>query len=144
MKKICFKCRLEKDISEFHKSKKSGLQSYCKLCRRNLDQFCWNNKSVKEKQDKIKRGKLLREEKRKYIFEFLTKNPCVDCGESDPIVLEFDHQKDKKFCISTGGSRGYSLDKLKSEIEKCQVRCANCHRRKTAKDFNWYKFKIKE
>jgi hypothetical protein len=31
------------------------------------------------------------------------------------------------------------LNQVKNEIEKCDVRCANCHRRKTAKDFNWYK-----
>jgi 5-methylcytosine-specific restriction endonuclease McrA len=28
---------------------------------------------------------------------------------------------------------------LKNEIEKCQILCANCHLRKTANDFNWYK-----
>ena len=61
---------------------------------------------------------------------------CIDCGESDPIVLDFDHQLDKKFCISR--YRGHGIKALEGEIAKCVVRCSNCHRRKTAKDFGWY------
>ena len=37
--------------------------------------------------------------------------------------------------------RAVSLDTLKKEIDKCEIRCANCHRRKTAKQFNFYKTK---
>lgn len=144
MKKICFKCKVEKELNDFHKKKKNKTQSYCKQCRKQMDQSFWNEKTPEERQEKMKRGKFLQEEKRKYLCNFLSKNPCIDCGESDPIVLEFDHQRDKKFDISYGCSRNFSLDKLKLEIEKCQIRCANCHRRKTAKDYNWYRFKIKE
>jgi hypothetical protein len=28
---------------------------------------------------------------------------------------------------------------LKAEIAKCQVRCANCHRRRTAAQFGWWR-----
>jgi len=56
--------------------------------------------------------------------------------ESDYIVLEFDHKHDKKYNVSA--MHTLSLELLIKEIEKCEVRCANCHRRKTAHQFNWH------
>ena len=54
----------------------------------------------------------------------------MDCGESDPLVLEFDHLRDKSFAISRGwADRGW--ESILREIEKCEVVCANCHRRRT-------------
>jgi hypothetical protein len=64
-----------------------------------------------------------------------------DCGEKNPVVLEFDHIQDKKCDISRMLANGLSIKTIKAEISKCEVRCANCHRRKTAKDYNWYKNK---
>jgi len=61
-----------------------------------------------------------REERRKYLLN----HPCVDCGESDPVVLTFDHRdQSKKKC------RINSLHSLRYEAKKCDVRCANCHLR---------------
>lgn len=66
------------------------------------------------------------------LWEYLGDHPCVDCGEEDPIVLEFDHVAGtKEFPVSEGVSRMYSIKKIKAEIDKCEVRCANCHRRVT-------------
>jgi len=62
-------------------------------------------------------------------------HPCVDCGECDPIVLQFDHTRGKKFNIGDAGRKGLSLPVVLREISKCEVRCANCHQRKTARDF---------
>jgi hypothetical protein len=31
--------------------------------------------------------------------------------------------------------------RVRAEIEKCDVRCVNCHRRKTARDFGWLKIR---
>lgn len=63
-----------------------------------------------------------------------------DCGENDPACLDFDHIKGEKIdSVSQLCMRAYSLNKILKEIEKCELRCANCHRKKTAKDFNWYK-----
>jgi 5-methylcytosine-specific restriction endonuclease McrA len=62
---------------------------------------------------------------------------CKDCGEKDPLVLEFDHQdpKTKKFNI---GMRVHgSIAKLMDEIAKCDVRCANCHRRRTFRESHY-------
>lgn len=71
---------------------------------------------------------------RKLILDHLQMNPCVDCGERDPIVLEFDHRGEKKFNISAAYTVGYSVAAVSAEIAKCDVRCANCHRRKTYKE----------
>jgi hypothetical protein len=68
---------------------------------------------------------------RAFITAHLKANPCVDCGETDPVILEFDHLKTKDFNISDAARKGVSIKKLNDEIAKCEVRCANCHRRKT-------------
>lgn len=56
---------------------------------------------------------------------------CTDCGESNPIVLDFDHLKNKKYNISRMVHDGFSWKAIKKEIEKCEVVCANCHRIRT-------------
>jgi len=69
---------------------------------------------------------------RAFVCQYLSEHPCADCGESDVCVLEFDHVRGEKHgAISNMVRTGTSLETLKSEVEKCEVRCANCHRRKT-------------
>ena len=71
---------------------------------------------------------------RKFVIEYLSVNPCVDCGESNPIVLDFDHVRgDKTDSVSRMVMVGFSIKKISEEINKCDVRCANCHRIVTAK-----------
>lgn len=75
----------------------------------------------------------IRENCSKYIDEYLLSHPCITCGESDPIVLEFHHRnpEDKLGCIANLVS--WSLTIVMQEIEKCDVMCANCHRKVTHK-----------
>jgi hypothetical protein len=68
------------------------------------------------------------------LIEFFRTHPCVDCGETDPLVLEFDHLGDKRFTISHNFS-GRNWQSILKEMEKCDVVCANCHRRRTARQF---------
>jgi len=65
------------------------------------------------------------------LLEYFKEHPCADCGQTDPVALEFDHLRDKSFAIGTALTR-YGWDKIVAEIEKCEVVCANCHRRRTA------------
>lgn len=87
----------------------------------------------KNREDLYVAQKRHREKIRMYLFSFLSKKSCVDCGENDPIVLEFDHNSKKgKFkAVSDLLSGHYSWQSVEKEIHKCEIRCANCHRRKT-------------
>lgn len=77
---------------------------------------------------------------KQFVWDYLLEHPCVDCGESDPIVLEFDHVRGEKIInISNAVGHGWGREKILAEIEKCDVRCANCHRRKTHSRSNWFK-----
>jgi hypothetical protein len=52
----------------------------------------------------------------------------MDCGFRGHFeALQFDHLRDKVGNVSEMVARGFSLERLKKEIEKCQVVCANCH-----------------
>lgn len=79
-----------------------------------------------------------------WICEYLIKHPCVDCGETDIRVLEFDHQRDKTVSIGQMLTGWYGVDTIQSEIEKCEVVCANCHKRRTDSSFDNYRHKFLE
>lgn len=68
------------------------------------------------------------------IGRYLLDHPCVDCGEVDVRVLEFDHRpgQPKTENIATLVRKRVAWTSILSEIEKCDVRCVNCHRRKTS------------
>lgn len=79
------------------------------------------------------------ERNREWILQYLSENHCVDCGENRVACLQFDHVRGvKKDNVATLIKGGYSLETVKAEVEKCEVRCANCHAIKTALDFEWY------
>jgi hypothetical protein len=63
----------------------------------------------------------------------------VDCGEKDWLVLQFDHVHSKLDHVSWLIGSGCSPVQLQRELSKCEVRCANCHRRKTAVARNWFR-----
>ena len=144
--KTCSTGEIEKPLSHVNKNhlKKDGLQTECRECSNNRSRNYYERNKEKQKKQ-IYEAKLKRIEKnRRFIFDYLTEHNCVDCTESDPRVLEFDHQRDKENNISKLLHDGASQSKIQEEIDKCEVRCANCHRRKTAIDFGWYTHRMFE
>lgn len=137
--RICTKCGVEKNLLENFSIKKNGRDTRCKDCL-----SLYKKKHYKKNKNYYKAKAIISNAKGRarnlqYTIDYLKGHPCVDCGEKDPIVLEFDHIKDKIMSISKICGAALSLDMLKIEIKKCEVRCANCHRRKTAQQCNWYK-----
>jgi hypothetical protein len=65
------------------------------------------------------------------LKEIKESSGCFDCGETNHIVLDFDHLKDKKYNVSRMIHDGFSWAAIKKEIAKCEVVCANCHRIRT-------------
>jgi hypothetical protein len=72
-----------------------------------------------------------------FVLEYLKSRPCIDCGEADPVVLEFDHVGPKRADVSTLVRRGVLRSVLVAEMARCDVVCANCHRRRTAQRRGW-------
>lgn len=67
------------------------------------------------------------------LLAYLVEHPCVDCGEADLRVLEFDHRDGarKTAEVTKLAADGVTWTAVLREIEKCDVRCANCHRART-------------
>jgi len=120
-KKKCSICNRSKGLHLFgiYNSSPDGLKSSCLSCSR---------KNAGER----------RGEARKAVYEYLLRHPCVDCGETNPVVLEFDHLNGKNMDISEMIGKGYSIKSIMKEIEKCEVVCSNHHSIRTARRANWY------
>ena len=112
-KKNCPKCSESKKLSEFYKRTDSNnliaTYSYCIKC--------WNKLSTKRQKDT-----------KKWCLEYKG-NKCKKCGYNKyPEALDFHHREraDKKFSISQ--MKSCSIEKLKKELDKCDLLCCRCHR----------------
>ena len=79
------------------------------------------------------------------LVDYLKDKECLDCGEKNPMVLDFDHlpKYEKRFSIARAISASTrSWDSIFLEIKKCEIVCANCHRIRTSTRSNDRKFQI--
>src|SRR5690242_6245481 len=132
--KMCSKCGLVLPKSAFAQRSKDGAtcNSYCRSCQREYYRLHYRQNSEHHNRRRMINAARQRARNRKALVELLRLHRCVDCGEGDPRVLEFDHVRGPK-CGNIGDlvARPAAWDRILSEIAKCEVRCANCHRRKT-------------
>ncbi len=106
-----------------YKDKKDQARAAAKHYQENKEKIIARS-SARNRRQKKKNKEFVDRVKRMYN--------CVDCGESNPVVLEFDHVRGKKRrAIADMVGNYYSIETIKKEIRKCEIRCANCHRKKT-------------
>ena len=142
--KLCSICKTIKPVSCFdkNKSKKFGLHSNCKVCRK-PETKRWYSAHKEEQLKRVrKNAKSARKELELFLINYFLHHPCIDCDEKDILVLEFDHLRDKDRDIGSMMRSRVSLSSIKKEIEKCVVRCSSCHRRKTMIENNSYRYRF--
>lgn len=123
---LCCKCE----------QREQTCKGYCAECRSAyIKQHYVNNKAYYKAKVKDRKVAL-----RYQLWRYLKEHPCIDCGETDTICLEFDHVRGEKTReVTRMVQHGVSWDKVLLEIDKCDIRCASCHSKKTAKSSgHWF------
>jgi len=140
---ICTRCKLDKPEQFFSwKNRLKGKKSlWCKSCMSDHQKGLWSRSETR----KSSVTKSTHEKKKRNLqlaWDYLAANPCSNCGEDNPIVLEFHHRDpaSKYRTVSYLAGTSCSIEKIILEIGKCDILCSNCHRIVTAKDQGWYKY----
>ncbi len=119
------------------RTRPSGYKDYCKACysarekqRRKDNPEKYKQAQIRHKENKTKRViGLSYQEKRKVLDTTKREKGCYFCSEDTPICLDFHHRdmEQKEFTVSKCFHKEISI--LLEEISKCEVVCANCHRK---------------
>lgn len=127
LQKQCRACKEVKELENFHYSRGNWV-ALCTPCLRERNRRYYLNRRIDIKE---------------WLFDYLSQNPCIDCGESDPMRLQLDHRDDKKFNLGKAlVGKSKSLADVQAEVAKCDVRCANCHQVKTHGEQNTWKYRM--
>jgi hypothetical protein len=137
--KRCGTCGESRPLDAFAVSRRAGdgRQARCRAC--------WRDWYVDNRDQHLTAVALRRAQVRaahqQRLAEHLRTHPCVDCGESDLRVLDFDHEEpcDKTADVARLAAMNIAWERIAAEIAKCSVRCANCHRRRTAEMFGYWR-----
>ncbi len=143
--KICTKCQQQLPITSYNVKKinKNGtpqLQSLCKECNKVYQKQHY----VSNKDHYANKARNWEKDYRIKVYSTLMKicqDGCVECGEKSFECLQFNHidPSNKTDSVSSMITNSKNLNVILEEVKKCEILCANCHAKKTAKQFGWYK-----
>jgi len=118
--KKCNRCQEEKLLNEFYtRGKNKNPQSMCKMC---FNSYCverWTQRKI----DAITyKG-----------------SECVDCKIKYPeepyVIFDFHHRDPSEKDVDWSKLRLMSKEKIKLELDKCDLLCSNCHRKRHHQEF---------
>ncbi len=140
-KKRCSSCGNVKPLEQFHKNNRraDGRTTYCAACKVEYNSAYYQRTKERHNPGRVERRRRQREENTRRLIEYLLEHPCVDCGETDILVLQFDHQGDKEANICDLVRDSAPWGRVERESAKCGVVCANDHQRRTARTGGWRK-----
>jgi len=132
--RACTKCGELKPLEAFPPVRRGEpkLQTWCRECFAAYGREYYRKNREAQKARLLRNTAARRADNKRQMIEYLRAHPCVDCGESDIVVLQFDHLADKEREVSSMLAGGWSWAAIEKEIAKCEIRCANCHRLRTA------------
>lgn len=141
--KTCSKCSKDKILDDFYNDvrQSSGKRPECKECNSTQGKTKYATDEVfreKKLANTAEQNRTRRREMTIRVLTILKHTGCKDCGETNPVVLDFDHMRDKTDGISRMIRNHASWETIELEIAKCEVRCACCHRKKTALERGYY------
>ena len=137
--KSCTKCSEIKSLEDFawKNQSKNQRNTWCKACMKIYDRLRQESKVYLERKNTL--AKARQTVARYYILNILKNSSCIDCSNDNPIVLEFDHRDPDSKSYNISEMLDFSTETIQKEIDKCDIRCANCHAIKTAKQFGYWK-----
>jgi ferredoxin len=121
----CGRCEREKPLGEFawRRKAKGQKDNYCRPCRAAYKREHYLANRDRYIQQAMARKRAMWAERVEYLVAYLRDNPCVDCGECDPVVLEFDHLRDKgsasprAFATAIGRASSTRLQSARSFVQ---------------------------
>lgn len=131
--RLCNGCSRWLALADFNWRRKAKGQrdNMCRSCRSDYKRQHYLANRERYIAQAAERKRRMRLERTELLIAYFRSHPCADCGETDFVVLEFDHLADKEFDI--GAALSYrNWASILAEMKKCEVVCANCHRRRTA------------
>src|SRR5258705_6395474 len=136
---MCGETKPEADFA-FADMAKGTRQRHCRTCQAAYRRAHYLANRDEYIRREVARIAHYRVENRALLIAYLLAHPCVDCGRGDPVMLDFDHREPEQ---KKGNVTELAMHKpwrlVLVEIEKCDVRCANCHLMRTAQQFGWRK-----
>ncbi len=138
----CNSCLQWKDEEEFNwRYRALGIRHpTCRECQKSFRKNWYEGNAHERHLKNVRERKhAVRGLAREYVYQYLSTHPCQNCGETDPVVLEFHHRYGKDMAVSVLVAGGYSIATIQAEIDKCNVLCANCHRKLTMNDRGWFR-----
>lgn len=124
------------------RNKTKGIRHWhCKTCQRQYKKDFYDKDRSAYKAKVLESNEVLRKRNFLFVKRYFETHPCVGCGQTDWQLLEFDHinAANKSYDVSSMIRLKHSIEKIQEEIDKCQVLCLYCHRKKTIEQLGWYK-----
>ena len=126
-RKSCSKCGIEKNLSDFAvaRDRKSGRYSQCKICRREAAALRYQDPEIASRRIRDKS----RADRTTQLINEKKATGCELCDEKEVVCLDLHHRDPTQKDFQLSNSRNMSEDRIRRELEKCAVLCANHHRK---------------